>query len=286
MTIIDRIAPMREASRAARARGQRVALVPTMGYLHEGHLELVRRARALADWVVVSIFVNPTQFGPGEDLDRYPRDLPRDTELCRREGVDVVFTPTPGEMYPDGFQTYVTVEGLSQPLCGASRPGHFRGVATVVAKLLHIVEPDVAVFGQKDYQQLQVIRRMVRDLSMGLEIEGVPTVREAGGLARSSRNAYLTEEERGRALGLSRALAQIQAEVTAGEDRVGVLVAGARRLLEEAGIRVDYLEVRDPESLEPVERIRARAVAAVAARVGKTRLIDNRVIEAPDPRDG
>jgi pantoate--beta-alanine ligase len=249
-----------------------------MGFLHQGHLALISRARELADFVVVSIFVNPTQFGPGEDFAEYPRDPARDLELCREQGADLVFSPTVEEMYPDELQTHVTVEELSQPLCGASRPGHFRGVATVVSKLFHIVEPDVAVFGEKDYQQLQVVRRMVRDLNMAVEIEGVKTLREADGLALSSRNAYLSDDERQRALCLVRALDRAQDLVASGEHRPKALAKAARDVVEGAGARVDYAEVRHPETLQAIDTIEPGAVLALAVYVGTTRLIDNRVL--------
>jgi len=284
MQTLERIHEVREASRAARAQGRRVALVPTMGYLHEGHLALMRRARELAGLTVVSIFVNPTQFGPNEDFERYPRDLERDAELCRSAGVDVIFVPGVAEMYPAGFQTHVDVGGLTQPLCGASRPGHFRGVATVVAKLFLAAEPDIAVFGEKDYQQLQVVRRMALDLNLPVEVEGVPTVREPDGLARSSRNAYLVGEDRRRALCLVRSLERAQELVSGGEDRPAAVEAAVRDILEAAGARVDYAEVRHPETLERVERVAPRAVLALAAHVGNTRLIDNRVLVAPRAR--
>ncbi len=272
---------MRARSRDARSKGLRVGFVPTMGYLHEGHLALIRRARELSDFVVVSIFVNPIQFGPSEDFDRYPRDPDRDRALCEAEGVHAVFSPPASALYPPGFQTYVSVEHLSRPLCGASRPGHFRGVATVVAKLFHIVEPDVAVFGEKDYQQLQVIRRMVRDLDMAVRIEGVPTVREPDGLALSSRNAYLDSHERGRALALWRGIQLARELVGRGETRTATILRAVRGVLEEAGLRIDYVELRHPETLEPVDAVAPRAVLALAAFVGKTRLIDNCVLEAP-----
>jgi len=281
MEFLERVVAVRRASRAAKAAGQEVALVPTMGYLHRGHLDLVRRARELAGYCVVSIFVNPTQFGPAEDLEKYPRDLARDAELCRGAGVDAVFAPAVDEMYPEGFQTHVTVDEVSQPLCGARRPGHFRGVATVVAKLFGAVEPDVAVFGEKDYQQLQVIRRMVRDLNMAVRIEGVPTVREPDGLALSSRNVYLKGDERERALALSRALQRAQDMVSAGETRPEPVLAEVGELLREADARVDYAELRDPTTLAPVVQIAPRALLALAAFVGNTRLIDNRVLVAP-----
>ncbi len=279
MEWLETIEAMRAWSRAARARGETVGFVPTMGYLHEGHLRLVARARELADRVVVSIFVNPTQFGPGEDFDRYPRDEARDRRLCEEAGVDAVFFPSAAEMYPEGYQTYVTVEEISKPLCGASRPGHFRGVATVVLKLLNAVEPDVAVFGEKDYQQLQVVRRMVRDLNLPVRIVGVPTVREADGLALSSRNTYLSQEERRQALAIPRALRWAQEQVEAGVRDAGALAAEIRSSLEAAGLRVDYVEIRHPDTLEPVGSIDDRALLAVAAFAGRTRLIDNRVLE-------
>jgi len=278
MVIFETIAATRAASRAAKAAGGRVGLVPTMGYLHRGHLELVRRARELADWVVVSIFVNPTQFGPTEDLERYPKDFERDRALCEGAGVDALFAPSAAEMYPAGFQSYVSVEELSRPLCGVSRPGHFRGVATVVAKLFHLSEADVAVFGEKDYQQLQVIRRMVRDLDLPVEIVGVPTVREPDGLALSSRNKYLTAPERERALCLSRALSAAQDLVEAGEPDAGRVLERVGAILAEGRAEVDYAELRDAETLQPVDRIREEVILALAARIGATRLIDNRVL--------
>ncbi len=286
MVTVERVREARNASRGARSRGARVGLVPTMGYLHEGHLALVRRARELAEFVVVSIFVNPTQFGPNEDFERYPRDWERDSGLCRRAGVDLVFAPPVDELYPAGAQTWVSVEDLSGPLCGGSRPGHFRGVATVVAKLFHAVEPDVAVFGEKDYQQLQVIRRMARDLLMPVRVEGIPIVREEDGLALSSRNVYLTGEQRVQALSLSRALARAQDLVSAGEERVAPILHEVRRVLEGAGVRVEYAEIRHPETLAPAESVRPRAVLALACVVGATRLIDNRILETPGTAGG
>ncbi|MBI5440504.1 MAG: pantoate--beta-alanine ligase [Deltaproteobacteria bacterium] len=281
MDVFQTIAEMKSASRGARRKGLRVGLVPTMGYLHEGHLALVRKARELSDWVAVSIFVNPTQFGPSEDLASYPRDLARDTELCRGAGADALFVPAVEEIYPAGFQTYVTVERLSEPLCGAARPGHFRGVATVVAKLFNIVAPDVAVFGEKDYQQLQVIRRMARDLAMDVEVVGLPTVREADGLAMSSRNTYLSAEERERAASLSQSLALAQELVTSGTRGTPEILERVGALLERAGGRVEYAELRDAETLETLEEVRSSAVLALAVRIGRTRLIDNRVLSVP-----
>lgn len=262
-----------------RSEGARVGFVPTMGYLHEGHLSLVRIAAEAADRVVMSIFVNPLQFGPGEDLDRYPRDLERDLELARAAGTDLVFAPEASEIYPRG-EPWVSVvpDRGADRLCGATRPGHFRGVLTVVAKLFGIVRPDLAVFGQKDYQQLTLVRAMTRELEMGIEILAGPIVREADGLALSSRNVYLSPEERERALSLSRGLAACQDLFAAGERDAGALRA---RLLGagSGGVEVEYAEVIDPDSLEPVARAEPGSVCAIAARVGRTRLIDNLVLE-------
>lgn len=262
-----------------RARGERLALVPTMGFLHEGHLSLVRRARELADRVALTIFVNPAQFGPNEDLDRYPRDLEGDLEKCRKEGVWMVFAPSdPREVYRPGHSTWVNVEGpLVEGLCGASRPGHFRGVATVVLKLFHLFGPDVALFGKKDYQQLAVIRKMVEDLDLspGLRIVAGETVREPNGLALSSRNAYLSAEERARALSLHRGLAAAKARFERGEREAAALLETAREHIEPEVDRIDYLELVDAETLTPVEELARPACMLVAAFVGKTRLIDN-----------
>jgi pantoate--beta-alanine ligase len=262
-----------------RARGERLALVPTMGFLHEGHLSLVRRARELADRVALTIFVNPAQFGPNEDLDRYPRDLEGDLEKCRKEGVWMVFAPSdPGEVYRPGHSTWVNVEGpLVEGLCGARRPGHFRGVATVVLKLFHLFGPDVALFGKKDYQQLAVIRKMVEDLDLspGLRIVAGDTVREPDGLALSSRNAYLSAEERVRALSLHRGLSRAKAAFEQGERSAAALLEAARAVIEPEVDRIDYLELVDAGNLTPVAEVGAPACLLVAAFVGKTRLIDN-----------
>ncbi len=268
---------LRATLAAERARGRSVGLVPTMGCLHEGHLSLLRAARAECDVVVMSLFVNPTQFGPGEDLDRYPRDERRDAELAEAAGADLIYAPPVEEVYPEGFATTVEVGGLTEVLCGdPSRrgPGHFRGVTTVVAKLFNSVQPDVAYFGRKDAQQVAVIRRMVRDLDIPVRIEALPIVREADGLAMSSRNAYLSVEERERATALSRTLREVELAARAGSLAAG-LEAG-RRVLAEAGVELEYLEARDPESLEPATKLDGRPVlVALAARVGETRLIDN-----------
>ena len=263
----------------ARQAGRRLALAPTMGFLHQGHLSLMREARVRAGpggLSLATIFVNPSQFGPNEDLARYPRDLAGDLAKCARAGVDLVLAPErPDQLYPSGFQTWVEVTGLSQGLCGARRPGHFRGVATVVTKLLNLTRPHLALFGEKDWQQLQIVKALARDLDMGVEIVGMPTIREPDGLALSSRNAYLSPEERGRALSLSRALLEARDRAAGGQRDAAALAAGARWRLEEAGARVDYVEVVHPETLEPSPRAVPGSRMLVAAFVGKTRLIDN-----------
>jgi pantoate--beta-alanine ligase len=276
-------AELREALEPAHRAGTTIGLVPTMGALHDGHLSLLRAARERCELVVMSLFVNPAQFEPGEDLDAYPRDLPHDSELAAGAGVDLVYAPTAQEMYPEGFATWVDVGGgLSEVLDGApDRRGsaHFQAVVTVVAKLLNSVRPQVAFFGQKDAQQAIVIRRMVRDLDFGVEIEVLPTVREPDGLAMSSRNAYLGAEERRRAAALSRALDAARATAEKGETRAASALEAAAAELEREGIEPEYLEARDAESLEPAESFNGRPVlVAVAARVGRARLIDNVVI--------
>ncbi len=273
----------RQAVLTARAAGKRVGFVPTMGALHEGHLSLIRRARRECSFVVVSIFVNPTQFGPNEDLDRYPRPFQRDVQLCAREGVDLVFAPSPEAMYPAGYSTYVDVEGITERYEGACRPGHFRGVATVVTKLFHIIPADVAYFGQKDAQQLAVIRRMVADLNFPLEIVACDTVRDPDGLAVSSRNVYLDPQQRRSALGLSRALFEARRRFQAGERSREALGTLMRRIMEQSGIAVDYADVVDPESFEPVDPATEQALLIVAGRVGQTRLIDNLPLWTPPP---
>ncbi len=281
MRILRTAAEARAASRAWKREGLRVALVPTMGYLHEGHLSLVRLARARAGRVVVSIFVNPAQFGPAEDLDRYPRDLARDTALCEEAGVDALFCPDAGEVYPPGYATYVTVEGaLTAGLCGARRPGHFRGVATVVAKLFAMVEPDAAAFGQKDAQQVAVVRRMTADLNLPVELLVGPTVRETDGLALSSRNACLTPAERAQAPVLKRALDAAAARFEAGERSAAELLSAAGTALAAAPLaRPDYVDLVDAETLEPAGPALVRpALLALAVYFGATRLIDNAVL--------
>jgi pantoate--beta-alanine ligase len=279
MKICLTIEDMRAACRAARHGGERLGFVPTMGALHEGHLSLVRAARSSCDVVAASVFVNPTQFGPGEDLAKYPRSLERDRDLLASEGVELLFAPSVEEMYPAGALTWVTVDELRDKLDGRSRPGHFRGVTTVVAKLFHVAEPDVAFFGQKDAAQLAVIRRMVRDLNFPLRIVACPIVREADGLAMSSRNAYLDPQQRKQALVLQRALMRVKKLWEAGEhDAARLLAAGREEVGEEKSVRLDYLEIVDPDTLDPVEPVGDGALVAVAAFVGSTRLIDNTLL--------
>jgi pantoate--beta-alanine ligase len=270
---------MRAKAEDLRRDGRRIAVVPTMGALHDGHLALVRAARGRADVVILTIFVNPTQFGPNEDLAKYPRDEAGDLAKARGAGIDLAFCPEAAAMYRAGSQTFVEVRELQKPLCGASRPGHFAGVATVVAKLFHITQPHLAVFGEKDYQQLAIIRRMVRDLDFAIEIASVPIVREPDGLALSSRNAYLSADQRRAALSLSAGLAAAERAFAAGERRADALVAAARAPIEaQAQARIDYVELRDADELTPVTRVERRAVLAMAVFVGTTRLIDNRVL--------
>ena len=267
---------MRSACRDERRAGKRLGLAATMGALHEGHLSLVRAAKAQSDVVAVSIFVNPTQFAPNEDFAKYPRAFDRDCELLEEVGVDLLFAPSVEEMYPQKPITYVTVEGLSDKLCGKSRPGHFRGVTTVVAKLFHIVEPDAAFFGQKDAVQLTLIRRMVRDLNFPVEIVGGAIVREPDGLAMSSRNAYLDPQQRKAALVLHRSLMRVQKEFSEGERNAARLIAAGRKMFSaESSVRLDYLEIVDPQTLEPLANAGQPALVAVAAHLGTTRLIDN-----------
>jgi pantoate--beta-alanine ligase len=264
-----------------------LGLVPTMGYFHEGHLSLMRRARADCDVVVVSLFVNPTQFGPGEDFHHYPRDVERDERLAAAEGVDVMFAPEAADMYAEGYATYVNVERLTDVLCGARRPGHFRGVATVVAKLLNICRPTVAYFGRKDYQQAQVIRRLAADLNCGVKIEVLPIVREADGLAMSSRNSYLSPEERRQATCLYRTLARAQALFAEGERRPAKFLDEMAAVVKaEPAAEIDYVEIVHPFELTPVPKVEAGSVAALAAFINKTRLIDNTIIGEEDLKVG
>lgn len=282
MDVVATVEEMQARADRIRAQGKTIALTPTMGYLHEGHLSLIQIGKAHADRVVLSIFVNPTQFGPDEDLDAYPRAMERDLAMAEGSGVDVVFAPSDRELYGPHFQTFVTLEQLPNHLCGLSRPVHFRGVATVVTKLFNIVKPHAAVFGEKDYQQLQVVRRMTADLNYDVEIIGAPTVREPDGLAKSSRNAYLTPEQRESGLTLNRSLERAQAMAAAGEADPARIVAAARNLIDAAPhTRIDYIEIVDPHTLESVEAVRGPVLMALAVQVGKSRLIDNRIL-APD----
>jgi len=280
MRIIESVFEMQQQADAWRREAKSVALVPTMGFLHEGHLSLARAVRGRADVVVMSIFVNPVQFGPAEDFERYPRDLERDVRLAGDAGVDVVFAPGVREMYPDGYQTYVEVIEVTLPLCGRNRPGHFRGVTTVVAKLFNIVRPHVAIFGEKDFQQLTTIRRMAKDLNVGIEILGLSIVREPDGLAMSSRNKYLTAEQRRSALRLSGSLETAQSLLDSGERRSEAILSEVRRILEgDGGVEIDYADLRDPDTLEEIAVVEGPVLLAVAARLGATRLIDNRVLQ-------
>ena len=280
MEIVSNPRDMQAVSLAWRKLGQKVAFVPTMGYFHDGHLSLMRYGRQHGDRLVVSLFVNPTQFGPSEDLDRYPRDLEKDSALAREVGVDVLYTPTAADMYPLGYQTYVTVEDLSQPMCGATRPGHFRGVATVVLKLFHQVLPHLAIFGEKDYQQLAVIKRMVADLNVPVEVVGRPIVREADGLAMSSRNSYLSPEERRSALGLFQALTRARDLAASGEAKADKILTEVKQMISQTpNTRLDYAVLVDTDTLHNVDTIRGSARLAVAAMVGGTRLIDNMLLE-------
>ena len=281
MRTVRTIAELRELLAPERLAERSIGLVPTMGFFHDGHLSLMRRARADNDVLVVSLFVNPTQFGPGEDFAAYPRDEQRDAELAEAEGVDVLFSPPVEEVYPDGFDTTVAVGGLTATLEGdeAQRGAeHFRGVTTVVTKLFNMVRPDVAYFGQKDAQQALVIRKLVRDLDMPVRIEVCPTIRDADGLALSSRNAYLSPEERERALALSRALRAAEAAVASGTRDASAVVGAARDELARVGIEPDYLQLRSATDLSPVERVNGSTLLAVAARVGRARLIDNAIL--------
>jgi pantoate--beta-alanine ligase len=284
MRTVRTIEDLRAELRPARMGGRTIGLVPTMGAFHAGHVSLMERARQATDVVVVSLFVNPTQFAPTEDLSAYPRDEQRDAELAAAAGVDVLFAPPLDQVYPDGFQTTVTVGALAQPLEGAQRPGHFDGVATVVTKLLNMVGPDVAFFGQKDAQQALVVRRVVRDLDMPVQIEVCPTVRESDGLAMSSRNAYLAPAERERAVALRRALDAAEAAVAAGERDASALATVARGAMEPYGVEPEYLALVAADSLHPVDRIEGDVLLALAARVGRARLIDNSLITASNNR--
>jgi len=280
MRIIKTREEIREAVRAMKAQGFRIGLVPTMGFLHEGHLSLVRRSRGRTDKTVVSIFVNPTQFGPGEDFNDYPRDLEKDCERLRKEGVDIVFAPDAEEIYPPDHATYVEVTGLQDKLCGGARPGHFRGVCTIVLKLFHLVDPDRAFFGQKDAQQAVILQKMTRELDCDIEIEVCPIIREVGGLAMSSRNIYLNPEQRSAALCLRRSLLAAENLIDQGEMVAGKIQAEMERIIrEENSARIDYIAVVDYFSLEPLSSLDTpSALIALAVHIGRVRLIDNTIV--------
>jgi pantoate--beta-alanine ligase len=281
--VVKSVTELRQVVAGARSSGQSIRLVPTMGALHEGHASLLRAARADGGFVVVSVFVNPTQFGPREDLSRYPRPFEKDLERCGQEGADLVFAPPVEEVYPPGFATFVEVQGWSDVLEGASRPGHFRGVCTVVLKLFLMAGPDVAYFGQKDAQQVIVLKKMARDLNVAVELRVCPTVREADGLALSSRNVYLSAEERGRALALVRALRAGRDRVLAGERDAEAVRRAVRGVAEGTpGVTLDYAAVVSADSLEPLTRLHGKVLLAIAARVGATRLIDNLLLSVTE----
>ena len=280
MQIIRDVKTLRQAIFSLRNSGETVAMVPTMGALHEGHMSLVHEAKRHADHVVASIFVNPTQFGPNEDLEAYPRQEAQDAAMLEAEGVAILWAPTVGEMYPEGFATNISVSGVSEGLCGGARPGHFDGVATVVTKLLNQAQPDVALFGEKDYQQLAVIRRFVRDLDMPVEIVGVPTARAEDGLALSSRNAYLSDDERARAPVLNQAMRDAAEAMVSGKAPSAAIAEIRARLEEEGFGPIDYIELRDADSLEQLGQLNRPARLLVAARLGATRLIDNIAVKS------
>lgn len=278
MKIINSISQMQSFAESLRCQGEKISFVPTMGYFHEGHLNLMREARKMADCLVVSIYVNPTQFGPKEDLSKYPRDFDRDCKMAESVNVDVIFFPPDHEMYPENYQTYVNVEKVTQNLCGLSRPGHFRGVTTICNKLFNIVKPHTAVFGKKDYQQLMAIKRMVTDLNLDLEIIGIPIVRETDGLAMSSRNVYLKENERVSALNLVKSLKLAQRLYDGGERKSSRILSEVTELIKSAPYtEVDYAKICDTTTLTDIDDIINEAVIALAVKVGTTRLIDNHV---------
>jgi pantoate--beta-alanine ligase len=276
MELITTISSIKSYIKGIKQRGETICLVPTMGYLHKGHLDLMRMGKTLADHLIISIFVNPTQFGVGEDLAKYPRDLENDRKLSEGVGVECIFFPDTLEMYPQGYATYVNVEGITGKLCGIARPTHFRGVTTVVAKLFNIIEPDVAVFGQKDYQQLTVIKRMVDDLNMNVKIITHPTIREEDGLAMSSRNKYLNSEQRKNSLVLSKSLLKARELVKQGEkDTSKIRQMALDMILSTPEAVVDYVEIVHPDTLECIDHIETQAIMALAVKIGNTRLIDN-----------
>ncbi|MGD2295800.1 MAG: pantoate--beta-alanine ligase [Candidatus Aminicenantes bacterium] len=283
MRTIAKAKEMHKAVLEEKSRGRSIGFVPTMGFLHEGHLSLVRESVRRADVTVVSVYVNPTQFGPQEDFKQYPRDIDRDTELVRSEGVNYLFLPDNQEVYPDAYKTYVEVHDLQDKLCGRSRPGHFRGVCTVVLKLFSIVDPDMAFFGQKDAQQAIILQRMTQDLDLGVKIEVMPIVREEDGLALSSRNAYLNKKERNAARVLSASLEEARVMVENGERDAGQIIERMKEMIgREPLAQIDYVEIVDTENLDPVQKIEKKALAALAVFIGKVRLIDNTILQVKE----
>ena len=282
MKIIESVKEMQEFSESLRNSGKKISFVPTMGYFHRGHLSLMEEGRKRGDCLIISIYVNPTQFGPGEDLEKYPRDFESDGKLSEDVGVDVIFYPPDSEMYPEHYQTFVDVERVTNNLCGLSRPGHFRGVTTICAKLFNIVKPHVTVFGKKDFQQLVTIKRMVTDLNMDLDVVGMPTIREADGLAMSSRNTYLKEEERESALSLNRSLKLAKELYDNGERNAGKIIDETKKFIEgHPHTKIDYVNMCDTTTMNDVEYLESEAVIALAVRVGAARLIDNYVFGEP-----
>jgi len=282
MKIIESVKEMQEFSESLRRNGKKIAFVPTMGYLHDGHLSLMEEGKKLGDCLVISIYVNPTQFGPEEDLEKYPRDIEKDRKLSKDVGVDVIFYPPDSEMYPEHYQTFVDVEKVTKNLCGLSRPVHFRGVTTVCAKLFNIVKPHVTVFGKKDFQQLVTIKRMVKDLNMDIDVVGMPTIREADGLAMSSRNAYLKEGERESALSLSRALETAKELYDNGARKAINIISNIKAIIEvHPHTKIDYVKICDTTTMNDLEYLESEAVIALAVQVGVTRLIDNYVFGEP-----
>lgn len=279
--VIETVDEMQKKAEAIRLSGKKISLFPTLGFLHDGHLELIRQGRDRADVVVMSLFVNPTQFGPNEDFDKYPRDIEGDIKKAEDKGVDIVFLPSPEEMYPDGFQSSIRVEKITGFLCGQSRPGHFEGVTTVVAKLFNIIKPHSAMFGQKDFQQLAVIKRMVNDLNIDVDIVAVPTVRESDGLAMSSRNKYLSPEERKSALSLKESMDTALEMVQKGETDSQIILSSIKKLiLAYPFTSIEYINICDPDTLEDINTIKEKILLAMAVKVGNTRLIDNCLLSA------
>jgi pantoate--beta-alanine ligase len=279
MQIIRTCAEMQSKALELKSEGKSIAVVPTMGYLHEGHLSLMREGRNRGDVLIATIFVNPTQFGPNEDLSQYPRDEEGDFAKCESEGVDIIFSPLPDDVYPQGYQTFVNVEQISTGLCGSSRPEHFRGVTTVCTLLFNLTAADFAIFGKKDFQQYLVIKRMVEDLHLPVKIVGMPIIREADGLAMSSRNAYLSAEERNKALSLNRSITQAQQSVDSGETTCKNILQEISQTIESEGLEIDYAGIYHAATLEEISEIKTEALVALAVRVGKTRLIDNHVLQ-------